>query len=137
MIEKINMYNDNRQTGKTNFLKLTAINASIVYYDKVIITTSTINNLLNLKEYFYDLLKNCSITNNKFNSLDFIRTDNLINKLKGYKYHNVLLLIDEAFIIDLETQNKILTFLEESNIKFHIIGSGTGRKKKTFYDYIK
>ena len=138
MIEKINIYNKQKQTGKTSVLKLKAIEASLNYYDKVIICSYTTGGIGDIKEDFKDLYTNNSISKMKFNQIGFIRTDLLVANLKGCNYKNILLLIDEPFNISLEAQNNLLHFLEESIINFHVIGYGTlNTNFKSFKDYIK
>ena len=137
MIDKINIYK-RRQTGKTSILKLKAVDASLKYYDKVIISTFNTNEITKYVTYFDSLYNGNTITINKYKQIDFIRTDLLVANLRGKDYKNILLLIDEPFLNGLEIQNKLLHFLEESRIIFHIIGCGTLNKNfKTFKDYIK
>ena len=138
MIEKINIHNVARQTGKTDILKLKAINASLKYYDKVIVSTKTTNWTTELTKYFESLYIDKSITGIKFKQIDCIKTDLLIANLKERDYKNVLLLLDEPFENDLQVQNNLLHFLEESKINFHVLGYGTlNTNFKTFRDYIK
>lgn len=138
MIDKINIYNKDKQTGKTSILKLKAVDASLKYYDKVIISSYNTNEIKEHEIYFNSLYNGNNITINKYKQIDFIRTDLLVANLRGKDYKNILLLIDEPFLNGLEIQNKLLHFLEESRIIFHIIGYGTLNKNfKTFKDYIK
>lgn len=138
MIDKINIYNKERQTGKTSILKLKAVDASLKYYDKVIISSFNTNEITEYVKYFDSLYNGNNITISKYKQIDFIRTDLLVANLKGKDYKNILLLIDEPFLNGLEIQDKLLHFLEESNINFHILGYGTECNNfKQFKDYIK
>ena len=138
MIDKINIYNKERQSGKTSILKLKAVDVSLKYYDKVIFSSYNINECKEHERYFDGLYNGNNITINKYKQIDFIRTDLLVANLRGKDYKNILLLIDEPFLNGLEIQDKLLHFLEESNIIFHILGYGTECNNfKQFKDYIK
>lgn len=136
MIEKINMYNYTRQSGKTSNLKLKAITASRMLYDVVLIITHNRDMSDVIRVWFNDLKYADTITYKCHNHIKVVCANEVIDYIRGREFNSVLVLMDEPFKVELDKQIEMMDLFETSRTCYHIVGFGTDRTPKLFKDYI-
>ncbi len=121
MIKTISMRNKERRTGKTtSLINILREEEQTNYYDKIIV-------ICGMRQ----------IEKTLDSDIELVEYDRLDMYLRGKRFTNCLILIDEPFMIKEEYQNHLLLTLIKDPSRFTVIGIGTAQpKRRLFIDYV-